>query len=1040
MKRGIGIFFILLKLINNSLYGQGDDRYIIRRYGTNHFVEINKDLRISPSRFFEATKDQLSLPPGTEMVLLQKSQDDFGFNHYRYQQYLHNIKVLGAQYIIHSKEDVVVAANGHWLSHDLPLTEPQISLEMATALAIQYSGIQTNETERPNHMPADTKVELVWLDVEYPLSSGDYKLAYRIDLLAEMPVRRIRLFIDAHNGSLLKMFDILTHCFGEKGIANTLYIGKREICTTRGENLFYLHDQSRGEGIRTVNQYKETYRDDDNHWDENNFSHKVGAHDVHVGAQYTWDYLEDVFGREGIDGKGGKVTCQLLDTQVYNNAYWDGTAAVFGLGDGKQFSPFTSLDVVGHELAHGVTEFTCSLEYLYESGALNEGFSDILGKCVEKRYNPQKFNWLIGENIFISKRDTGIRNMANPNQMRHPKAYKGRFWTSGSADNGGVHTNSGVLNYWFYLLAEGGAGVNEFGKTFSVSAIGIDQAARLVYDMWLNYLTPTSGYYDAREASLLSTALHYGPCSEQYKNVAEAWQAVGVGHRVMEGDVLLINASLSTTVCRDGNYKVELKLVNNGCSEVIPKGTEVEFKFTVNSGVVRRELYTLEQDLLPGRSLEYDLSQLAFLDKLGTNRIIVWALLPNDPDTSNNRINLNIVRQQNRHDYDFSLAQILVNGSPCMDTSVYRVSGFALYNGCTVLPRGTELGLEFRSENLSLEPLSFQLRTSVYPGNFLRLPTVDVPRNFTGIRQAEVKLFYAQDSALNNNASHFQVIYLDNADAGFSETFSDFTFDTDVMAFKSDSFSNYTIVEIQGSACAVITGHSFLNSAKAIVPISSPSSFILGNPKFTTSIYMCADTRQLTDAALEFDIAQVAANGNIMDSLMLPSHLSASTHIVLRNENGVMLSNNTIVEASDAIQFKRHKLGIQHRGFVFIEITNLALQGTIDSTLGLPDMKGDLIIIDNIRITGQPVKSQHYEEARVRLYPNPADAWIQIENLEPTDLHVDIWNPWGHRVFSQQLNAGTKLLYSLRDLPSGLYLAKVLSAEGKYKFTSFQKL
>lgn len=179
-----------------------------------------------------------------------------------------------------------------------------------------------------------------------------------------------------------------------------------------------------------------------------------------------------------------------------------------------------------------------------ESGALNESFSDIFGTVIEYYAKPQTANWIIGEEIT----PFGIRNMSDPNSLNAPDTYNGQFWYSGDLDKGGVHTNSGVGNYWFYLLAIGGSGTNDFGDSYSVSGISIDSAALIAYRTLTVYLTPNSDYYDAREYSIQAAEDLFGPCSPQVEATMDAWNAVGLGGAFSSLPLAMMNID-PTTVC-----------------------------------------------------------------------------------------------------------------------------------------------------------------------------------------------------------------------------------------------------------------------------------------------------------------------------------------------------------------------------------------------------------------------------------------------------------------------------------------------------------
>ncbi len=225
------------------------------------------------------------------------------------------------------------------------------------------------------------------------------------------------------------------------------------------------------------------------------------------------------------------------------NAFWDGTAMTYGDGS-STINPLTTLDITGHEISHGVTEHTSNLNYSNESGAMNEAFSDCMGTAIEFYGKPATANWLIGNEIGAT-----FRSMSNPNAYSQPDTYLGTNWYSGSADNGGVHTNSGVMNYWFYLLSQGGSGTNDNGNSFTVSAQGLAKAAAITYRMNAVYLTSTSQYADARTYSIQAAIDLYGACSNEVIATTNAWYAVGVGAAFVSVPVVANFSANSTSSC-----------------------------------------------------------------------------------------------------------------------------------------------------------------------------------------------------------------------------------------------------------------------------------------------------------------------------------------------------------------------------------------------------------------------------------------------------------------------------------------------------------
>lgn len=273
--------------------------------------------------------------------------------------------------------------------------------------------------------------------------------------------------------------------------------------------------------------------------------------DAHWGMEKTMDFFAETFGRNSFDDMGS-IVYQIVDVPNHvieggNNAFASRNPGVYsymvyGMGDGVTMRPLVELDVMAHEFSHQITYFnqTGGLKYENESGAMNEGFSDIFGMCVEY-YATGTASWLIGHDIMIGA--TNMRSMKNPansedGKRPQPKAYMGTNWVPSTTqpdskknDNGGVHTNSGVLNFWFYLLSTGTTNyTNEFGYTFSVNGIGIEKAQLIAYMLNQYCLTPYATYEDAYWGSLICAEILYGYGSAEYQAVQNAWGCVGLGN------------------------------------------------------------------------------------------------------------------------------------------------------------------------------------------------------------------------------------------------------------------------------------------------------------------------------------------------------------------------------------------------------------------------------------------------------------------------------------------------------------------------------
>ncbi len=264
------------------------------------------------------------------------------------------------------------------------------------------------------------------------------------------------------------------------------------------------------------------------------------ALDVHWAMEKTYDFYLNQLSRNSFDNAGSLIknyinpNNSLGNAGLPNNAFWNGSSMVYGNGDGNILSPLTSIDIVGHEFSHAVVTYTANLAYQGESGALNESFADIFGTAIEF-YGSSSPNWTIGENIVLIS-PYYARSMSNPNSApiqfgQQPDTYSGTYWanTSSTQDNGGVHTNSGVQNFWYYLLSQGGTGTNDISNSYTVTGIGITQATQIAYRNLNNYLISSSNYMGSYYGSLQAAQDLFGSTSTQYTRVREAWYAVGIG-------------------------------------------------------------------------------------------------------------------------------------------------------------------------------------------------------------------------------------------------------------------------------------------------------------------------------------------------------------------------------------------------------------------------------------------------------------------------------------------------------------------------------
>ncbi|MBX2826707.1 MAG: M4 family metallopeptidase [Flavobacteriaceae bacterium] len=542
-------FLMFLLCFGTFFYGDAQNSRIqkktVSKDGNASIVVFQKSDSYTVGEVQNFFAEELQLGNNMELRQVDLTTDQLSFDHYTYQQYYNGIKVEHGIYKIHARDNQLQVANGEHFKVELASTSTSLSAEAALRTLLSRIGAKSYVWEHPEaaaEMDYERpEGELVVLPVKQSGSDNyEYFLTYKFDIFSNDPLDRAHYFVNARTGVVVAKEQIM--CTAP---AETMYSGDRNIETQAviGSG-FTLVDVTRGSGIRTRNNQGAEFFDlsgavmfidNDDNWtaaEWNNANQDQAALDAHWGLEMTYDYFSNVHGRDSYDGNGA-----LIDAYAHvsffgspNNAAWTGNNIVFGDGDGFNFSPLTSLDVCAHEMAHAVDQFSSNLTYQDESGALDEGLADIWGACAESLYAPEKSRWLIGEEITLFQ--YALRDMSNPNALNLPDTYHGNFWFFGSGDNGGVHTNSSVLNHWFYLLTEGSGatdGVNDNGDVFNVVGIGIQDAEQITYRMETVYLTASSNYADAREYGIQSAIDLFGECSQQHISTQNAFYAVGIG-------------------------------------------------------------------------------------------------------------------------------------------------------------------------------------------------------------------------------------------------------------------------------------------------------------------------------------------------------------------------------------------------------------------------------------------------------------------------------------------------------------------------------
>ena len=469
-----------------------------------------------------------------------------GRRHERFAQFYKGVHVFGGELVRQSDDAGVVSVFGTFYEGVDIGVRPTLSATAARGLV---------ETKDAPALLTGHDPELVVL----PEASGGYALCWRLRAWTSGDL--VMYFVDAHDGHVrLRFSDRKTQ--SAVGLGKGVLGDKKKVSAKSSGGTFVADDELRPPAVETYDYQgnlskflslqrvedispSDLAKDADNDWTD-------GANvDAHVHAGYTYDYYYKRFGRHGLDNADVRMInithvvrrSDLLTQPIevvfdfYLNAFYLGDGVmVYGEGLPPEYT-FNrqhwdylagGLDVVAHELTHGVTDYSSGLIYEGESGALNESFSDMMGTAVEFYFQPigsgpLHADYLCGEDVVTPG---GIRSLANPTVFGDPDHYSERFL--GPEDNGGVHINSGIPNHAYYLAIEGGT--HRLSKV-TVQGVGVanrDQIEKVFYRAFTSMLPASADFHTARLATIQAARDLQGPGSAAERAVTQAWTAVGV--------------------------------------------------------------------------------------------------------------------------------------------------------------------------------------------------------------------------------------------------------------------------------------------------------------------------------------------------------------------------------------------------------------------------------------------------------------------------------------------------------------------------------
>lgn len=593
------------------------------------WVKFQDNYKIKPEKVFENNKKAFGLTENYEMKLLNSNNDEYGYTHLEYQQTYNDIKVLGGEYFIHAKYGKAYTGNGKIYTPPTIKSKKNLSEKAALKLALSYVNAKSYYWEDPK---IESRIKLKTGDpaaTYYPKATLVYVLSpdrsslllcYSFFIMAKEYGKSAEIYIDASTGALIKSIPLDKTCDGTT--VNTNWYGTQGISTNDVAIIGHSYDleddcQSSVYSVYDATNDDDIFNTDDNIW-ASDWLRSAATSLWGIKKSYFW--FKSFFGRDGHDDDDQNLEIYQGYFFVSNGGNNNAGYSYDPLGDdqihvgiGNTNSPlddWNALDILGHEFTHGVTQYEANLVYQKEPGALNESFSDIFGEWIEYKTLGSN-NWFQAWDRFANGCNLPIRYLKDPAaqdvivslgcivDFGQPNTYMGTYWvpTNTATDPGdtwGVHTNSGVQNQMFYLLSVGGYGWNNGltchgsndGVFWTVSGIGIDNAARIAYKALTDYLSSGSTYPDARNAWVAAAENIFGVCSFEAIQTGKAWAAVGIGPPIAQ-TILLCNVTYGSAPY---SYTTPHNITTNvACTvTVLSTGNLIEFisgnKITLSPG------------------------------------------------------------------------------------------------------------------------------------------------------------------------------------------------------------------------------------------------------------------------------------------------------------------------------------------------------------------------------------------------------------------------------------------------------------------------
>lgn len=531
--------------------------------------------------FIEKNKSLFKLDNAKDKLKVQKSEkDSLGFTHVKMGQYINNIPIKDKTVTLHyNKSGQVTNITGE-VENKIESISQLGSKSIQPEDAVEIAKKEFSYTE----LAYEPKVETI----AYVKDGQAYK-TYKVNIkFYEPTITNYDVYVEASSGTILDKEDKIRYDGATTGTGTAVDGSTKPLNLYLSASKYQLKDASKASSGSQILTYTANNKQTEpgtlisNSTNTFNTETLKAGVSAHYYAGVVYDFYKNLFGRNSIDNNGMNLISTVHYDSDYNNAFWDGSQMVYGDGDGTTFTYLSGdLDVVGHEMTHGVTERTANLNYSNQSGALNESMSDVLGVLIQtydkygvKDGGDWTFNaadWVVGDAVYTpNTAGDALRSLSNPTLYDQPDNMSNYYNTS--SDNGGVHTNSGIPNKAAYLIAK---------------SIGNAKTAKIYYRALTQYMTSTTNFSGAKNALVQAATDLYGASSSEVTAVNTGFAGVGIGSSttVNVTGVSLDNTSASLNV---GDNKTLTATISpsNATNKSITWSSSNSSVATVSNGIV----------------------------------------------------------------------------------------------------------------------------------------------------------------------------------------------------------------------------------------------------------------------------------------------------------------------------------------------------------------------------------------------------------------------------------------------------------------------